>query len=772
MDKNKIGLFQMRRDAETDQIFKDLIDKLQYYGICYDFYDDPSTFNFQELKTAIIEPFDLELNNLCIDKSTYVYSAKLALHIIENCEPLPVSSHPLYSFRLKNFTVCCTQVNRQDRMKISKIVRYLGGHFSPHLVSSVTHLVAGGVGSQKYMWARNSKISIVKPSWIFDLWNLSLHEPLFGEPLPESEYKVGPFYGLNICVTGFMISEREKIKADIVSNDGTYTPDLALNSCNILVVANLGSKKVSAARRWKIPCVQASWIEKCVKTKVYHDVKDFLCQTPDFSPVMIEQTKFEPSVVTKNDDSNDTVYGVTLGSSLQVFKGFKIYVSDRYEDSKRYGLHAMIQQMGGEIISTPEISTHVVSDWIEPHIDHMGPYIVCKWVSECYKTQMIQPIDGYLTTYVVDKENDENLDNMVPVEFSMADYEPKKPSALENLQRQLLELKSGLSTRKTKQFREDNIENVFEKYKLNPSNAIFMDSIKDINPANVQPSVMSQVIQYEDPVALGNRNELINLMGRSNSFREELKNEPALAVYLNAKQSVVPTMPNSSISESKPSDVYVQLSSFDNSLKVYYSKLVQKLGGHVVEGDLFDRRITHTVVGIMASSEKFLCSLAAGKWILRESFLKASEMLGVFANETSHQWGKEPNPTKFSLSCIRWRDYHVKTGFGAFHGWKVWLVAPEQKLDTYKRILLSGSAIVITDRQVAYNTRDITHVFIDKDHVISETEFEKMTELTSQVFTLEYIFQYLTKTDSTNVSKLLFKNVKRMNVQAKKRTFR
>lgn len=49
----------------------------------------------------------------------------------------------------------------------------MGGRIYRDLNASVTHLIAGEVGSKKYLVAANLKIPILLPSWVKTLWEKS-----------------------------------------------------------------------------------------------------------------------------------------------------------------------------------------------------------------------------------------------------------------------------------------------------------------------------------------------------------------------------------------------------------------------------------------------------------------------------------------------------------------------------------------------------------------------------------------------------------------------
>ncbi|NWI71274.1 TOPB1 protein, partial [Todus mexicanus] len=73
-----------------------------------------------------------------------------------------------------------------------------------------------------------------------------------------------------------------------------------------------------------------------------------------------------------------------------------------------------------------------------------------------------------------------------------------------------------------------------------------------------------------------------------------------------------------------------QLSSLNPQERFDYSHLIEELGGTVLEKQCFDPSCTHIVVGHPLRNEKFLASMAAGKWVLHRSYLEACRGAGCF----------------------------------------------------------------------------------------------------------------------------------------------
>ncbi|KAF1745359.1 hypothetical protein MXB_3319, partial [Myxobolus squamalis] len=649
--------------------------------------------------------------------------AKYALYCFENEIPLPKIEFPIYSLSLQNVVICCTNLNKEERNKLSMIVKYLGGKFSKDLTSAVTHLIAGKVGSKKYFSAKNLSIPVIKSSWTYECWRQSLTHEMVKFDLPMLDvHTCECFFGIVICVTGFSINTREKIKDQIISNGGNYSPELNVHLCHVLLAGSSHSKKkLSAAKRWEIPCVDIKWIDKCLIDNQFYDFEEFLYQNLDISesPVIIEQSTFEANFQHTRFDMSKQDNKIPLDIfQLILFKNFKIFVSNLFEDAKKLGLHAMIEYLGAHISYSIEETSHIVTDWIEdkPLVLPETLVVSSQWIIDCYKLQKYLPEDNYFL-FSPNVPIDDYSDQIENNENSAVENIPK----FENLQRHLDEIKSLYNkpnpsySLKSKTDASLYLENAFQRYKWSEKNDHLINITSDFNPSgNILPS-QTQLIQYDDPLGKSEREKLMNILQKdslediSNINSSHSSHSPT---PLQVKQSVVPCQPNTSISVYNPKDIFIQLSSFDDTLKVFFSSLVQKLGGNILECDYYDTRCTHTVVGNIVRSEKLLCSLAAGNWILQQTYLQESEALGHFVSESIHEWGQETTPTKLSLSCARWRKNKSKTGCGAFRNWTVLLFMQSKRSDQYKRVLIAGDAKVFSKKDKLDPDCLITHIIV------------------------------------------------------------
>ncbi|XP_074911245.1 DNA topoisomerase 2-binding protein 1 isoform X2 [Buteo buteo] len=241
---------------------------------------------------------------------------------------------------------------------------------------------------------------------------------------------------------------------------------------------------------------------------------------------------------------------------------------------------------------------------------------------------------------------------------------------------------------------------------------------------------------------------------------------PSIAFPL-AKPPVAPQPKEKAVTEDEKADEEqekhrkFQLSSLNPQERFDYCHLIEELGGIVLEKQCFDPTCTHIVVGHPLRNEKFLASMAAGKWVLHRSYLEACRGAGCFVQEEDYEWGSNSilnvlpginvNQKKLALAAMRWRKKIHKgrqeTGIveGAFSGWKVILNVDQTKEAGFRRLLQSGGAKVFSGHSVSL-FKEATHLFADFSKLKPEDTRVDVAEAAAQGVNClkpEYIADYL-----------------------------
>lgn len=104
---------------------------------------------------------------------------------------------------LDQLTVLCLQTD------LAAIASQMGATHKYDLTSDVTHLLVGEVNTPKYKFVarERSDVIVLKPEWVEAVrqsWMQGEDTDIRGL---EEQYKLPPFAGLSICITGFEDSE-------------------------------------------------------------------------------------------------------------------------------------------------------------------------------------------------------------------------------------------------------------------------------------------------------------------------------------------------------------------------------------------------------------------------------------------------------------------------------------------------------------------------------------------------------------------------------------
>lgn len=147
----------------------------------------------------------------------------------------------------------------------------MGGSVYRDLNVSVSHLIAGEVGSKKYLVAASLKKPILLPSWVRALWEKSqqryilaghavslqiycslhpthIHLLLFiwriigYKDVDMEPYLCPVFLGCTICVTGLSSLDRKEVQRLTAIHGGQYTGQLKMNESTHLIVQEAKGK--------------------------------------------------------------------------------------------------------------------------------------------------------------------------------------------------------------------------------------------------------------------------------------------------------------------------------------------------------------------------------------------------------------------------------------------------------------------------------------------------------------------------------------------------
>ncbi|XP_052043452.1 DNA topoisomerase 2-binding protein 1 isoform X2 [Apodemus sylvaticus] len=353
---------------------------------------------------------------------------------------VPRAEHPVYNMIMSDITISCTSLDKDKREEVHKYVQMMGGRVYRDLNVSVTHLIAGEVGSKKYLVAANLKKPILLPSWIKTLWEKSQEKKITKyTDVNMEDFKCPIFLGCIICVTGLNGIHRKTVQELTAKHGGQYMGQLKMNECTHLIVQEPKGQKYECARRWNVHCVTLQWfhdsIEKgfCQDESIYKaepraeikKVPDTSTPTAQSSALAKSHTLADVSHISNINGScvNETMFGSTTSKlectienlenlDISMFQapedlldGCRIYLCG-FSGRKLDKLRRLINSGGGvRFNQLNEDVTHVIVGDYEDDVrqfwsrsSHRPHVVGAKWLLECFSKGYILPEESYIHT--------------------------------------------------------------------------------------------------------------------------------------------------------------------------------------------------------------------------------------------------------------------------------------------------------------------------------------------------------------------------------------
>ncbi|KAJ7322572.1 hypothetical protein JRQ81_018859 [Phrynocephalus forsythii] len=379
-----------------------------------------------------------------------IVGPQVVIYCMKSQRCVPRADYPVFNMTMADVTVSCTSLQKETREEIHKYVQMMGGRIYRDLNVLVTHLIAGEVGSKKYLVAANLKKPILLPTWVKTLWDKSQQKMIRYTDVNMDDFLCPLFLGCTICVTGLSSIDRKEVQRLTIENGGQYTGQLKMNECTHLIVQEPKGQKYECARRWNVHCISMQWLfdslEKgfCQDEAMYSVISKLKQgNTPSTSTPTNEAIKFESrtlsdvshisnisltdvnetscptAMVSRQDPPPDDLNNLDI-SSLQapedLLDGCRIYLCG-FSGKKLDKMRRLINSGGGvRFNQLNEDVTHVIvgdcDDELKQFLKKTAqrPYAVtAQWLLECFRK-------GYL---------------LPEQQFTPADYLPENTPVLE-----------------------------------------------------------------------------------------------------------------------------------------------------------------------------------------------------------------------------------------------------------------------------------------------------------------------------------------------------
>uniref|UniRef100_A0A1B6DWM4 BRCT domain-containing protein n=2 Tax=Clastoptera arizonana TaxID=38151 RepID=A0A1B6DWM4_9HEMI len=189
-----------------------------------------------------------------------------------------------------------------------------------------------------------------------------------------------------------------------------------------------------------------------------------------------------------------------------------------------------------------------------------------------------------------------------------------------------------------------------------------------------------------------------------------------------------------------------------SDLEDVYKPIIEGLGGEVLNSPTFNISSTHIIVENPVRSEKLLCSLASGKWVLHVNYLHKCKEMEKWLPEEDFECGNPKsanNIPKFSgfssliaNAAYKWRST-LGEGQGAYSGMKIAVMNfSTSKKKQYERLIVAGGGVVVSETCL----NEATHCCLDP-WIGSMPDFVKMfiknnVPCVRPVFLGEYLYRH------------------------------
>uniref|UniRef100_UPI0037E893DB DNA topoisomerase 2-binding protein 1 n=1 Tax=Semicossyphus pulcher TaxID=241346 RepID=UPI0037E893DB len=364
-----------------------------------------------------------------------VVSPLVVLYCLQQQHCVPKAENPVYNMAMADITISCTSLDKATRTEVMDLVQLMGGRFYLDLNVSVTHLIAGDVGSKKYLVAASLGKPILKPAWVKACWEKSQDSLFRYTDLAIEDYLCPVLNGCTVCVTGLSSTERKEVQRLCEQHGANYTGQLKMNECTHLIVSEPTGQKYECARKWNVYCVSLHWLFDSIEKGFCQDESRYAVERnaakttrPHTStPTGISKKEDGPSLLGLSHISvnasmtiNDTALTTATISRLEapdpidsldltvcpaddILDGCKLYLCG-LPGKKLEKLRRLVNAAGGLRFNQPsEELTHVVMGELDQDLKnflskatHRPHVVTVQWLLESFNKGSLLPEDAYL----------------------------------------------------------------------------------------------------------------------------------------------------------------------------------------------------------------------------------------------------------------------------------------------------------------------------------------------------------------------------------------
>ncbi|KAM3928055.1 DNA topoisomerase 2-binding protein 1 [Leptodactylus fuscus] len=249
----------------------------------------------------ICDPFSGPAFNHLKKLGCRIVGPQVVIFCVKHQRCVPRAEYPVFNMAMADITISCTSLDKETREEVHQHVQLMGGFVYRDLNVSVTHLIAGEVGSKKYLVAASLKKPILLPSWVKVLWEESQQRIISHTDVDIEKYLCPIFLGCTICVTGLSSLDRKEVQRLSSLHGGQYTGQLKMNESTHLIVQEAKGQKYECARKWNVHCVSIQWFFDSIEKGFCQDESMYKLE-PVLSSKTIPETSTPTSISNKLDN--------------------------------------------------------------------------------------------------------------------------------------------------------------------------------------------------------------------------------------------------------------------------------------------------------------------------------------------------------------------------------------------------------------------------------------------------------------------------------------
>ncbi|KAL9647691.1 hypothetical protein ABK040_015180 [Willaertia magna] len=159
-------------------------------------------------------------------------------------------------------------------------------------------------------------------------------------------------------------------------------------------------------------------------------------------------------------------------------------------------------------------------------------------------------------------------------------------------------------------------------------------------------------------------------------------------------------------------DRHFLLTSCSTDIKSYITKKILQLGAQIDE-NYIPGVTTHLIVEKPIKTEKFVCSVVSGSYILKPQYIKESADKGMWVDEEDYQWRNDEMTRRSNPEYLEGLDLcdvaiNIRESNHIFFAGFVAYIPSMNNRNSFKNILEAGGAKVLDTL-----TEGVTHIFIE-----------------------------------------------------------